>query len=62
MFEENKIEIVKYNSSLDSTVQNFPTIDGFIQVIDGELIITNKKPVELPKYILEADPNDVKDA
>jgi hypothetical protein len=31
-------------------------------VINGELIITNKKPVELPKYILEADPNDVIEA
>jgi len=31
-------------------------------VIDGELIITNKKPVELPEYILEADPHDVKEA
>ena len=31
-------------------------------MIDREIIITNKKPSETPKYILEADPQKVKEA
>ena len=31
---------------MDESIQNFSTYEGFIQVINDELVITNKKVVE----------------
>ena len=49
------------NSSLDDTTQNFSSYDGYMQtdINSEELIIMNKKPVDNPKYVLEADPSIV---
>ena len=49
--------MVKYNFTLDESIQNFTTYDGYIQLSsDGqELLITNKKVIEDQEYILEAD-------
>ena len=40
-------------------MQNHKIFESYIQLSpDGkELIITNKKPISDPEYILEADPN-----
>lgn len=57
------MKIIKYNCSLDRNVQNFQTYEGYMQVIDNQLIITNKKPLDNPKYqhdvsrVLESDPH-----
>lgn len=57
------MKIIKYNCSLDRNVQNFQTYEGYLQVIDDQLIITNKKPLDNPKYkhddsrILETNPD-----
>lgn len=60
---EDPIKCVKYNYALDSEIQNYLQYDSLISVSeDGtELIITNKKPVENPDYILDADPNIIKE-
>lgn len=58
IFKNNKVSIKKYNYAIDDTVQNFSCFDGFLQLSEDEkyLIITNKKPVNNPEYIVEADP------
>ena len=58
VFKNNKVSIKKYNYSIDDTVQNFSCFDSFLQLSEDEqyLIITNKKPVNNPEYIYEADP------
>ena len=50
------MKVVKYNSSLDSIVQNLYNNEAFIQLSkDGsEILIMNKKPVANPKYVYEA--------
>ena len=54
---ENKISIVKYNNTFDSSVQNFPTYDGYLQIEHGYLVITLKKPCAKPEYIMNSDPS-----
>lgn len=60
-FKANKIQVIKYNCSLDENVQNFQSYEGFMQLVDNELIITNKKPLDNPKYThtepMETDQN-----
>ena len=64
VFKNNKVRIKKYNYAIDDTVQNFSSFDGFLQLSENEknFIITNKKPVDNPEYILEADPETVRHA
>jgi len=61
---KNKINAFKYNYALDSNVQNFTTFDAFIELSkDYKYIqIINRKPNEAVKYILEADPEKLKEA
>ena len=57
------IKCIKYNNSLDETVQQNYFFDAFITVSsDGsKLIISNKKPTaEAKEYILDADPITIK--
>ena len=60
--QSRRMNCFKYNYALDSEVQNFTNFQSFLQLSeDGEeLIITNRKPVEKMKYILESDPAVVK--
>jgi len=46
---------------MDTSVQNFLIFEAILQVSrDGKsLVITNKKPIDNPEYILEADPVEV---
>lgn len=55
---ENKIDCVKYNYSLDDSVQNFTSYEATIELSKdfNELIITNRKPIANEVYVLEADP------
>ena len=60
-FADNKVKIVKFNHSLDDSVQRFTQFDGFMQ-IDSEtnyIKFTIKKPNNNPQYILEADPSEI---
>ena len=61
---KNKIDAFKYNYALDSVVQNFGTFECFIELSkDYKYIkITNRKPNEQIKYILEADPEKLQEA
>ena len=60
-FQENKVKMIKMNHSFDSDVQRFSQFDGYIQLSkDGKYLeMTNKKPSNNPKYILEADPDTI---
>lgn len=69
-FTNNKAKIIKLNHNLDGHVQAFTQYEGFMQIeeaLDLEppfgmktfLRITNKKPNNNPKFILEADPYEV---
>ena len=57
-FMDNKVKIVKFNNSLDSRVQRFTQFDAYMQLEElGQFIkFVNIKPIDDPKYILEADP------
>lgn len=57
---------VKYNYALDDDIQNFPAFESYFSLKgvgeedeDLELEIWNRKPIENPKYVLEADPKRV---
>ena len=41
---------------MDESIQNFSTYEGFVQLVNDELVIMNKKVVEKPEYVLESDP------
>ena len=43
--------MLKYNYSLDPSVQNFSSYESYIRFEDGELEIYNKKPIENPTYV-----------
>lgn len=60
--QTQKVYCYKYNHAMDPSVQNHKIFEATIELSpDGtELIITNKKPVSDPEYILEPDPNVVK--
>lgn len=57
-FAKNKVKIVKFNHSFDSSVQRFTQFDGYITIdpVSKFIDFTNKKPNSNPTYILEADP------
>jgi hypothetical protein len=59
---DNKIKIVKYNYSIDPTVQTYSCFEGYMHLsLDGkELMIVNKKPLSSKDYVLEADPNEIR--
>lgn len=59
-FANQKVKIVKYNDPLDETTNKFCYFEGFMQLDGTEIVITNKKPLENPQYILEADKKVVK--
>lgn len=60
-FAKNKVKIVKFNHSFDSSVQRFTQFDGYITIdpVSKFIDFTNKKPNSNPTYILEADPQEV---
>ena len=64
VFKNNKIKIKKYNYAIDESVQNFSSFDAYLQLSEDEtkFIVTNKKPVNDPEYIYEADPQLIKKA
>jgi len=60
----DKAKCYKYNQSIDQSVQNFASYEAILELSkDGtRLNITNKKPIENPKYVLESDPAQVQKA
>lgn len=60
--KENKIKVTKYNSSLDDCVQNLSSYEGFIQVENGKLVITHKKPSQIDMFVNVSDPHVIKKA
>lgn len=59
-FMENRIPCFKYNQSLDAVVQNFSCYEGYLSVeAEEDLIIMNKKPINEPEYVLEADASEI---
>ena len=54
----NRFAAQKYNYALDKSVQNFSSYACYLQLSqDGkDLLILNKKIIENPKHVLEADP------
>ena len=63
-FKQQKVSVIKYNYAVDDSVQNSSCFEAFLQLSEDEefLMITNKKPDEDPEYILEADPEAVRNA
>lgn len=55
IFSENKVKCIKCNFTLDESIQNFMQFDSFLELKNDEMMITNKKIIEEPEYILEAD-------
>lgn len=41
---------------MDESIQNFSTYEGYVQLVNDELVIMNKKVVDQPEYVLESDP------
>ncbi len=61
-FKTNKVKVTKLNHSLDQSTQNDTQYDGYIELQDeDEFRIFLKKPKGANQYILEADPNLIKD-
>ena len=55
-FSSNKIQIVKYNFSLDDCVQNSSIYDGYLQIgTNDQLKIVTLKPREIQKYVEEGE-------
>ena len=61
--KNKRIPIFKYNYSLDVSIQNSAGFEGYLQLSEDEetLLIFNKKPIDGSNYILEADPDELKD-
>ena len=58
-FINNLVNCVKYNYSLEESVQNFSTFSAFIQLIGQYFKLIIKKPIEDPQYVLQSDPKEV---
>ena len=50
IYSQKYLKVVKYNYSLDGSVQNFSSFESYIRIQDDELEIYNKKPLENPSY------------
>ena len=50
IYSQKYLKVVKYNYSLDESVQNFSSFESYIRIQDDELEIFNKKPLENPSY------------
>jgi hypothetical protein len=51
MFKENKVQCVKYNHSVESSIQLHETFSAYIQISPDhqDLIIMNKRPLDYRK-------------
>jgi hypothetical protein len=60
--EISPIHCFKFNYSLDSEVQKFTSFQALIEIEGDEITVINRKPDEADQFILEADPDLVKEA
>jgi hypothetical protein len=60
--KNNKIKCVKYHYALEKEVQKSSSNNAYIEFTDNcqYLAIVNRKEVEKSKYVLEADPDFVR--